>query len=241
MTETNPSFESREELASLVESILTGWKSAVSPRTFPLRSGLYAIYDRKDGDCLYVGQSRNLRKRMLVHWVWKKAFDKYDLPYFIYKIVEYEDPDQARKELTFYECLLIGLLRPQWNTRTPFPSTNYQPGENERLQIVYWGDLLDDQYEPFNKLMLTDAGYLVAKQVKLPAASGRCQVKWKRVLYDREYVKKYMEDLANQIDTFFFMQETMPFRKEFLGLESEDDDLLNPPNFTENNSDLSVY
>lgn len=74
-----------------------------------IAAGVYQVWDSA-GNCLYVGQSRNISKRLAD----PKHHTRKEKAVFVTWIEEW-DPC----ERTYRECLLIGLLRPSLNLRTP--------------------------------------------------------------------------------------------------------------------------
>lgn len=236
MPETNAHVEILDSVSNFLQPIQlasTGWTSIELPTDLPSTSGLYAIYSEPNGTCLYIGQSENLQKRILHHWAWKKAYYTYGLPHVTYKVIERENPDETKRELIYSECLLIGLLRPQWNAAVPAPRSEFAPYSHEKLAVVHWSKVVDKCYEPFHQSMLTDEGYLVSKQVKILTVSGSIQTRWRRILYDNEYVKEFIRDLADQIDAFFVLREGQ--RSDESSIDDKSDSSI--PLFSDNTSD----
>lgn len=109
------------QVSQVIEVVLKEWSAVSTPESFPCRSGIYAFYSGVNGICLYVGQARNLQSRGYRHWAWQQASSDFEAPYAIYKVVECKHFKKTKRELLCNECLLIGLLRPCWNTATPIP------------------------------------------------------------------------------------------------------------------------
>lgn len=219
MPETNTQTEIFDSISDFLEAVQTasrGWNSTLVPRDLPSLPGLYVIYSEVNGICLYIGQSENLSKRILHHWAWKKAYYTYGLPHIAYKVIERNTVEETRRELIYNECLLVGLLRPEWNAAVPAPRSDFMPDSYEKLKVVHWSKLVEKHFEPFHPMMQSNEGYLVAKQVKIMTVSGRIVTKWRRVLYDRRYLDEFVKDLGNQIDTFFMMRETKYSPNDFL-------------------------
>lgn len=80
----------------------------VAPDNIPSKTkGVYAIF-QSDGKCLYVGQSRCIKKR-------------FKSPYHPYQVAREQSPELPvvfilkTEDRYFLECLAIGTLRPSWN------------------------------------------------------------------------------------------------------------------------------
>lgn len=82
------------------------------------KAGVYRIYNDQD-KLMYVGQSRNLKRRIGEHFRGKRK------GYFIYKVkyfyVECEDNFVTNSYLDLYETLLIRELKPRYNKQQSSP------------------------------------------------------------------------------------------------------------------------
>lgn len=105
----------------LPKAIATGWELKMTLGELSNKAGIYAIYSSKtNGVCLYVGKAKNLAKRLLPnHPKWKLAVYEYKAPCIVYKVIDCVHPKTTLRELFYWECLVIGLLRPYWNADPP--------------------------------------------------------------------------------------------------------------------------
>lgn len=82
------------------------------------KSGIYKIYN-KDNKLMYVGQTRNLRRRLSEHFIGKRK------GYFIetvrYFYVDFEEDFITESYLDMYETFLIRKLKPQYNVHQTAP------------------------------------------------------------------------------------------------------------------------
>lgn len=97
-----------------------GWQVITSTKLIPVEPGIYIIFSGEEEDiCLYVGQSKNLYRRLQKHSQWQRAFSRYPKAYIAYQAVERGHEEVVARELFYAECLMIGLLRPIWNITAP--------------------------------------------------------------------------------------------------------------------------
>jgi excinuclease UvrABC nuclease subunit len=82
------------------------------------RGGIYKIYNQ-DGRLMYVGQTKNLRRRIYEHFSGKRK------GYFIEKVrffyVDIEDKFIRQSYLDMYETYLIRTLKPRYNVHQTAP------------------------------------------------------------------------------------------------------------------------
>lgn len=199
-------FDNNRDFSRQIEFVLSDWHISLFPGNLPSHPGLYIIHDRATSAHLYIGQAQNLNNRFQRHWAWRRAKHSHGLPRIAYKLIKCETYDKTLRELLFNECLLIGLLHPHWNVATPPPKNDFIPNEQERLKLIHWSEVVGKHYEPFQSSMLTSKGCVIAKRVSLEMPSGKVEMRWRRVLYDRKYVEELAKDLANQVDIFFILQ-----------------------------------
>ena len=188
MPENQQLVVNESSFSQLIDFVLSGWQHISSARKLPHLPGLYVIYAWKDGECLYIGQSQSLYNRGQKHWAWTRAKQRYELPYVIYKVINSKNAETLKSELIYNECLLIGLLRPQWNSLTPPPRSYSQVNNPSSFRVVHWKQLVEDKYdEPFNESMLSEEGFVITKQVQIMTLRSKLQTVWARVVYDKEY------------------------------------------------------
>lgn len=174
-----------------------------SPKHFPPLLGIYIIFSGSDASCLYVGQAQDMFKRCKNHWAWNEAMNKYYSAIAAYKLIDTEDVAEAHRELIYEESLLIGLLRPKWNNVTPSLKNGFIPDTLEKFKQIRWNQLSEIPYEPFHPLMLTNDGYTVLKEIEVELSSGRIRTRWRKIIYDKDYVKHSIKNLADTVDNYF--------------------------------------
>ena len=195
MPENKQLVVSESSFPQLIDFVLSDWQSIPSARKLPRLPGLYVIYAWKDGECLYVGQSQSLYNRGQKHWAWTGAKYRYEVPYVMYKVINNKNAEILKSELIYNECLLIGLLRPKWNSMTPPPRNHSQINSSSSFKVIHWKQLIEDRFdEPFNELMLSEEGYVTTKQVQIVTLKGKAQSVWARVIYDSEYANVLKSD-----------------------------------------------
>jgi hypothetical protein len=121
-----------------------GWDIVDNPRKVPPYTGIYAIYSSQepDSECLYVGQSVDLRQRLNNHERWQTAIVNCLAPCIAFEVVY--------KNLNQYECLMIGLLSPIWNAKTPC-----QDGEVTNATLVLVKEVREEFLEASARLAQT--------------------------------------------------------------------------------------
>lgn len=82
------------------------------------RAGVYKIYN-KEGKLMYIGQSKNLRRRLYEHFTGKRKGEFIETVRFFY--VDFEDGFITDSCLDMYETYLIRTLKPRYNVHQTAP------------------------------------------------------------------------------------------------------------------------
>ncbi|WP_456363073.1 nucleotide excision repair endonuclease [Priestia aryabhattai] len=82
------------------------------------KCGVYRIYN-KDGKLMYVGQTKNLRRRLYEHFTEKRKGYFIQTVRFFY--VDFEDEFITKSYLDMYETYLIRKLKPRYNVQQTAP------------------------------------------------------------------------------------------------------------------------
>lgn len=118
-----------------------GFKFVADKGYLPYAPGVYAVYrayekpfDLSRAECIYVGQSLSLRKRLSnQHHVWRHVDERYRTHRIYYKTLDASLEEDLKRELMLLESLTIGMLRPSLNTGTPIISR--YPGYKAILHV----------------------------------------------------------------------------------------------------------